>query len=189
MTLTLNLNTRLLTFLTSFILISFVFFAFVSSVFAQSASPSPKQTRRDAQRVKVCQIHEKTIEKRFNSLSELVENMLAKFDAISARVQKRYTEKLVPDGKTISNYDELLSDITTKKEAVTTALNTAKASSDNFSCDMAANPKEELTAYRKNMQTVKSALKDYRKAIRNLIVAVATASGEKLKSPEATPNE
>lgn len=189
MTQAISLNSKLLKIIISSIVFSLIYFLLVGDVFAQSTSPTPKQARRDAQKVKVCQVHEKTIEKRFSNLSELVKKMVSKFDAISTRVQMRYTERLVPAGKTINNYDDLLTDITAKKAAVDTALSSAQATSENFSCDASSDPKGQITTYREDMQSVKDALRDYRKSIRNLIVAVATASGEKLKSPEPATNE
>lgn len=143
------------------------------------------QAKRSAQVIKVCQTHEKNIQKRLTSLTNLVDNMIIKFDAITTRVKNHYTIKLVPAGKTISNYDALVADINTKKAAVTTALNKANSDVAGFSCTSVSDPKTDLTTYKKDMQTVKSALQDFRKSIRNLIVAVAKANGEKLEeSPE-----
>lgn len=178
MTRSLSLSLKAFSFPVFSILISLLFI-FVTNAFGQT--PAPGELKRDSQKVKVCEVKEKNIKNRFSSLSDLVKNMVEKFDAIATRVQLRYTEKLVPAGKTISNYDALVADINTKKTAVGEALAKASTTASEFSCDASSDPKAQLTDYRKEMQSVKGALKDYRKAIRNLIVAVANASGEKLE--------
>jgi len=115
----------------------------------------------------------------------LVTNQETKFDGVATRVENRYTQKLLPKGKTLSNYDALVADIVAKKAAVDAALSVAKNDVASFSCT-ASDPKAQLTQHRKDMQTVKAALKDFRKSVRNLVVAVRTLAGEETKSPEST---
>ena len=133
--------------------------------------------RLDGAKLKTCQVKEKVINNRTKSLTNLALNMEDKFTSISARVQKYYTEKVVPSGKTVPNYASLVADINAKKAAVDTAINTAKTDSSNFSCN-SDNPKGKLSTFRKDMQNVKSSLKDYRTSIKNLIVAVRSIVGE-----------
>ncbi len=97
--------------------------------------------------------------------------MQEKFDAIAKRVEDYYISKVVPSGKTVTNYDSLVSEIQNKKQATQTALGKAQTDANSFSCS-GNDPKGQLTQFRTDMQTVKSALKDYRTAIKNLIVAV-----------------
>lgn len=202
MTISLSLNTSKILFLTLLgIVFSFIYLVLVPHTFAQTTSPTPTpttreerrearielaQVKRSAQKIKVCQTQERNITTRLAHLSDLVNNMITKFDAIAARVENRYETKLVPQGKTVSNYDSLVADINSKKATVTADLNKANSDVAGFSCTSASDPKTNLTTYRTDMQTVKTALQNYRKSIRNLIVAVATASGEKLESPEPT---
>lgn len=133
--------------------------------------------RLDSRRLKLCEVKEKVIKNRTESLTRLVLNMEDKFASISARVQKYYTEKLVPEGKTVSNYDALVSDIDAKKAALDSALSNAQSDSSNFACD-SDNPKGKLKDFREDMQEVKSALHEYRLSIKNLIVAVRGIVGE-----------
>lgn len=140
--------------------------------------------KRDEAKVRACEVKEKVLDNRITSLTRLVTNMEKKFSAIVERVKKHYTEKILPKGETVENYDALLSDIDSKKTAVDSALAATKASSDSFSCD-SDDPKATLTQFRKDMQAVKSALKDYRKSIRDLIVAVKSITGQE-KSQEQT---
>lgn len=170
------------------LLFSIIYLIFVPHTFAKEGKAEAKAERiakLEAKKLQVCQTHEKNIKNRLDSLTKLVANQEEKFASIAARVQNRYTTKLVPAGKTLSNYDTLAADIAAKRTAVDTALAAAKSNADNFSCT-SDDPKGLLTTFRKDMQAVKSALHDYRKSIRNLIVAVAGLAGEKV-SPEASP--
>jgi len=168
-------------------LFSLIYLIFVPHTFAQTtSSPSvDKMEKRDAQKLKTCQVRERNIKTRLDSLIRLVTNQETKFDAIATRVENRYTQKLVPKGKTLGSYDALVADIGAKKAAVDAALNVAKNDVASFSCT-ASDPKAQLTQHRKDMQAVKAALKDYRKSVRNLVVAVRTLAGEESKSPEPT---
>ena len=62
-------------------------------------------------KLKACQAKENTIKKRVERLEELATNIQEKFDAIAKRVEEYYTAKIVPSGKTVANYDSLVSDI------------------------------------------------------------------------------
>ena len=97
--------------------------------------------------------------------------MLEKFTVHAQRVEEFYTTKVVPGGKTVANYDNLVSDIQAKKTAVQTALAQAQSSLSSFDCT-GNDPKGQLTQYKNDMLAVKSALKDYRTSIKNLIVAI-----------------
>lgn len=162
-------------------LFTLIYLIFVPHTFAQA--DDRRLARLDAQRLKVCQIHERNIKNRLNSLTRLVTNQEEKFASIAARVENHYTTKLVPAGKTIPNFDSLVSDISTKKAAVDSALATAKTDASSFSCT-ASDPKSLLTQFRKDMQAVKSALKDYRKSVRNLIVAIRSTKVSPTPSPK-----
>ncbi len=141
-----------------------------------SGLPRQAQNRLTEAKLKACQARENAITKRMTHLTNLVTTMEGKFDAIAQRTEVYYTSKVVPSGKTVTNYDVLVVDIQTKKIAVQTALTTAQTNSTGFSCD-GNNPKGLLTQFRTDMQTVKKALKDYRTSIKNLIVAVRSVTG------------
>lgn len=127
--------------------------------------------------MRACEAREVAINKRSTQLIKMVGNMETKFSSISARVQDYYTSKLVPSGKTLSNYDDLVSDINSKKASVDAALAAAKTNIDNFSCD-SDDPKALFVEFRKDMQAVKEALKEYRTSIKNLIVAIKSLNVE-----------
>ena len=141
----------------------------LTSVFALPVKAQNPST--NSARLRVCQVKANVLQTRSQHLSQLVTTMEEKFDSIAARVEAYYTNTVVPSGKTVSNYDALVAEISTKKVAVQTALSTAQSGVANFSCD-STNPRGQMLTYRTDMQSVKAALKAYRTAIKNLIVAV-----------------
>lgn len=132
--------------------------------------------------LRACQARESAIKTRMTHLTKFAENMMNKFDKHVTRVEKYYTEKVVPSGKTVTKYDSLVSDINSKKVVVQAALTKAQNDVSGFNC-AAGNPKGAMTQFRQDMQTVKKALKDFRTSTKNLIVAVHTVvSGEASES-------
>ena len=126
--------------------------------------------------LRACQAKEKSIKNRLTRLTDLVTNMESKFTSIEARVEDYYISKVVPSGKTVPNYDNLVSDIEIKKTAVQTILTTIQDDVTGFSCT-GSDPKGQLTQFRENMKNIKGALKKYRTSIKNLIVAVRSVTG------------
>jgi len=106
------------------IILSIVIFLLLTSSVSAVGKPSitPGQGK-----LRACQAKENSINKRLTSLNNLVVNMESKFDSIANRVEIYYTTKVIPSGKTVSNYNFLVADIQTKKTAVQTALTKAQA--------------------------------------------------------------
>lgn len=144
------------------------------------------QNRLTEAKLKACQAREKAIKKRSESLGKMAANMQEKFEAIAKRVEEYYTSKVVPSGKTVANYDSLVADIQTKKGAVQTALTAAQSNAGSFSCT-SDDPKEQMRQFKADMRAVKSALKDYRTSIKNLIVAVHSVTGATERNETASP--
>lgn len=124
-----------------------------------------------------CQTREKAIKQQLNHLIQLATSIQTKFNQIVQRTQNYYNSSVVPSGKSVPNHDQLMANIQTKKTAVQTALDTARADTNDFSCE-SDSPKNLLRKFHTDMQTVKQALKDYRTSIRNLIVAVRSVAGK-----------
>ena len=149
----------------------------VSNVAFAINIPDDIKTKLQDVRLKSCQARESLIKNRSNSLARLVEGMINHFDKIALRVENYYTEKVVPSGKTVANYAELMADIDAKKALVETALQKSKDDFKTFSCTT-DDPKGQLALFREDMQAVKKALKDYRASIKNLIVAINSVMGD-----------
>lgn len=153
-----------------------------NSLTATTNQAVPAQKLTEA-KLKICQNKEAAIQKRNDQLTKTTENMLTKFDSIATRVETYYTGKAVASGKTISNYDALLAEITAKRSAVQTDLDKATADALAFNCT-SDSPKGQLTQFRTDMQGVKQGLKEYRTSIKNLIVAIRSVTG----TAESTSN-
>lgn len=130
---------------------------------------------RDA-KLRACQAHSKSITTRSTHINELVLRMEKTFDSIAQGIENHYLTKLVPEGKTLSNYDALVAAIQTQKNALIPLLLATQTDVTSFSCD-GNNPSAQLTQYRTNMQAVIQGLQAYKKAVRNLIVGVASVQG------------
>jgi len=141
----------------------------------RSPRPSPSPRSSAALNPKSCEARESSIKTRMSNLDRMANKMLEKFDSIASRVKTYY----LASGKTVSNYDALVASVATKRSAVDTALAAARADVDTFNCDV-QNPRSHMTKYLEHMKTVKAALKDYRTAIKNLIVAVRSVTGHNL---------
>lgn len=162
-----------------------LFFVFLTpSVFAVDkpagvgGKSAVASTRLSGGELRACQAKEIRIKKRITILNHIATNMESKFDSIAVGVEDYYTSKVVHSGKKVSNYGTLASDIQTKKMAVQIALNTAKISLNNFTCT-SDDPRGQLTQFGQDTQVIKSALKEYRASIKNLIVAVHSVTGSK----------
>lgn len=134
------------------------------------------QNRLEERNLKICQDREEKMEGRMTRLMEFSANMVGKFDAIAKRVMDYYEDVVVPGGKTVSNYNELIGEVSAKKNAVNQALTNAQVDLEEFACD-GDDPKGILNQYREEMQKVKTYLHEYRTAIKNLIVAVRGLGG------------
>lgn len=165
-------------------------FAQVKSTSTPSAAASAKAqavTRLKDAKLKSCQSRQAAIQKRSDQLTKMATNMQDTFATITNRVKTYYTDTVLPSGKTVDTYDTLIATIATKQEAVGTALAKAQSDATEFSCT-SDDPKAQLTQFRQNMQAVKSALKEYRTSIKNLIVAVHSVTGtiQSSSSPTAS---
>lgn len=138
-----------------------------------SPRPSPlKERALNEIRFRACQAHESAIQNRAQSLVRLVEGMEKTFTSIAARVEAFYQSKVDAGGKALDNYDGLVADISAKKEVVDKDLADVQDNVNTFGCDSDQDPKQVLNQYRVGMQKVKTDLRSYRTAIKNLIVAV-----------------
>jgi hypothetical protein len=138
-------------------------------------------SQANQERLRACEARREGITQRSSHLVSLVSGMESTFDSIAARVEQYYTGTVLPSGKTVPNYDSLVAKIQTEKDSVTAALNKAKEDERAFSCN--SNPKAQLNQFRVDMQSVKTALKNYRTSIKNLIVAIHSVTGSEKSSP------
>lgn len=144
-------------------------------------TPSPQALVTTA-KINSCQAREAGVKTRMAQLTKLSTNMETTFDRIAEKIKAYYTETVLPSGESVKNYDALVANIAAKKAIVQTELADADADIKGFSCTL-GEPKTLMNQYQVNMRAVKTALKNYRTSIVDLIVAVRTVS----KDIEATP--
>lgn len=155
--------------------------ASVSPTASVSPSPAGKKGKERS-----CEAHLDSIQHRSDHLVRMANNMLHIFDKIAGRVEEYYSSKVLPSGKSVPNYDALRADIDNKKNVVIEKLATAEATTNSISCTD-ANPKEDINQFRFDMQAVKTALHEYRRSVRNLIVGVRSIAPVTSSSPSPSP--
>lgn len=152
------------------------------------AARAQAQERLEATKLKVCQKKEAAIQKRSEQLVKMATNMQTKFTAIASRVKEYYADNVVGTDAELDNYDALLTTISDKQTAVNESLTKAQAEITEFTCD-SGDPKAHLTNFKENMKATKAALKEYRTAIKDLIVAIRTAVAEDDSTDDDTSDD
>jgi len=132
----------------------------------------------DAVKLKVCQNRQHAIEHIMTRAVARAQNQLNLFGTIATRVEAFYVKK----GKTVTNYDALVAAIADAKTKTSTDIDTLKAMPP-FDC-AATDPKGSAEAFKAALKTVNQDLKDYRTAVKNLIVAVKSVQGDASSSTQ-----
>lgn len=133
-----------------------------------------------AAQLKVCQNRENSIKNIMTRIDTRAQNQLTLFSTIAARVETFYSTK----SKTVANYSQLVAAVTSTKAQATTDLSSVKSSS-SFSCT-ASDPKGMVNSFQSYLKMEISDLQNYRMAVKNLIVGVASANGVTVSSTSHT---
>lgn len=172
----------------SLFLLTFAALAVPALAQRPSPRPTPRATDRPVTtRMRACLDKEQAVGTRMGSLVRFTDNMIEKFSAITLRVQDFYLANVLPAGRSVANYDELVANIEAKKAAVAPLVTKAQSDVAAFTCD-SDDPKAMLTTFRQDMQAVKTGLHEYRTAIKSLIVAVSQVMAEIEATPTPTPS-
>lgn len=123
-------------------------------------------------RLKSCQNRQQAIDNIMARISDRGQKQLNLFGTIATRVETFYTDK----GKTLADYDTLVSDVNTQQTAAQTAVSNIKSDSTGFSCD-SSDPKAFVDTFKTSLKSEIAALKTYRTAVKNLIVGVKSVEG------------
>src|SRR3989344_2909178 len=126
-----------------------------------------KKDKLKEDKLKICQGREDHISSSMTGAASRGEEKIALFSKIAERTEAFYVSK----GKVLSNYADLVAAVNTAKAAAQAAVDTVTAGSDDFKCD-GDNPKGTANLFKLNIQAMNDALKDYRTAVKNLIVGV-----------------
>lgn len=125
------------------------------------------QTRLQDAKLRSCEAREKAITSIMARMAERGDKQLALFTTIADRVQAFYIEK----GNTLANYEALTAEVEAKKATATSAVEAVASQSDDFSCE-GDDPRGVVDAFKQAQREKLQALKDYKTAVKNLIVGV-----------------
>ncbi len=126
-------------------------------------------------KLKRCEARQKAITNIMARISDRGQKQLDLFTTIAGRVETFYAEK----GNTVENYDSLVAEVSAKKEAAQTAVSAIQTAETDFACD-GENPHGVVNGFKSSLKQEITALKEYRTAVKNLIVGVKSAQPEKM---------
>ena len=126
-----------------------------------------KKEKLKEDKLKICQGHEDRINDSMSRAASRGQEKIDLFTEIAERTEAFYVLK----GKVLVGYDDLVAALNNQKAAAQAAVDTVKAGSDDFKCD-GDNPKAAAKLFKIDVQAMNDALKDYRTAVKNLIVGV-----------------
>lgn len=130
------------------------------------------QTRLADAKLKACQNREKAITNIMSRLADRGQKQLDLFTTIADKTEAFYDTK----GNTIATYDALVAELAAKKADAQTAVDTIKSTSTTFTCD-GTDPKGVVSSFKDSLKAETAALKEYKTAVKNLIVGVKSAQG------------
>ncbi len=140
------------------------------------------QTHLAAAQLRACQNRQNAVTNIINRINTRTQNQLTLFSTIALRVETFYTTK----SKTVSNYNQLVANIASAKTQANSDLAIMKNNS-SFNCS-SVNPKGMVEAFQGYLKASIADLQNFRTAVKNLIVAVATANGVSVSGSTQTSN-
>ena len=126
-----------------------------------------KKEKLKEDKFKICQEREDRINDSMSRAASRGQEKINLFTKIAERTEAFYASK----GKVLAGYDDLVTALNAKKTAAQAAVDTVKAGSDDFKCD-GDNPKAVAKLFKIDVHAMNDTLKDYRTAVKNLIVGV-----------------
>ena len=145
-----------------------------------STNKAKAAANQAAAKLKACQNRQTAINNIINRIDTRAQNQLTLFSTIASRVETFYTSQ----GKTLSNYSSLVSAVTRAQITATSGLSAQKGGS-TINCS-ATHPKAMVQAFQQDLKLEITYLKNFKTAVKNLIVGVASANGVKLSTTSST---
>jgi len=130
------------------------------------------QTRLTDTKLKACQNREKAITNIMSRLADRGQKQLDLFSSIADKTEAFYAAK----GRSVTTYDALIVDLTAKKADAQAAVDTIKSTNTTFKCD-GTDPKGMVSSFKDSLRAEIAALKEYKTAVKHLIVGVKSAQG------------
>jgi hypothetical protein len=135
--------------------------------------------RLSEQKLKICEKRQNNINDRSTKIAERAAKHLAVFDKITERVETFYINK----GTAFDTYDLLIDEVNAKRSAAQTTVNRLSSLKATFNCND-AEPKLAIDGFKAALTDAQSALKEYRTAIKDLIVGVKSATNTETKADQ-----
>ena len=123
--------------------------------------------RLEENKLRICQAREDKINSHMDAIAERGQKKIDLFSTIAERVKSFYLSK----GKVLANYDELVAAVDAKKAAAQAAVDAVISGSVTFDCE-GDDPKGIASEFKTNVKAMNGTLKEYRTAVKNLIVGV-----------------
>ena len=142
-----------------------------------------KEAKRDSAQLKACQKRAAAGNKKLQQAAVRGQKQIGTITNVAVRDENTYTRR----GKTLSNYDSLVSDVATKKAAAESAVLTVKSDRVSSTCDGAnTKDKDPASSFKSDLKAETNALKDYKTAVKNLTVGVKSVQGTTSSSPASS---
>jgi hypothetical protein len=139
-----------------------------------TTSKATKESKRDASKLKSCQKRAVAGNKKLQQAAIRGQKQIDSITEAAVRAQNTYTRR----GKTLSNYDSLVSNVTAKKAAAQSAVLTVRNDQVSNNCDgTAAKDTDPAAGFKSDLKTESTALKDYKTAVKNLTVVIKSVQG------------
>lgn len=153
-----------------------------NSTEAKTAS-AVANNRLQGEKLKQCLTRQTKIDNAISRIRDRGQRQLDLFTTIATRTEVFYTR----NNKTLSNYSALVSAVNAQKVVAQKAVDAVKAQKLTFSCN-GTDPKAVGTAFKTAVQAQNQALKDYRTAVKNLIVGVKSVTGTTTSAKNGSTN-
>lgn len=150
-----------------------------SSESETSGSESASRVKLQGRSLEKCQKRENAINNVMARIVDRAQKQNTVIESIRQKVQTFYTEKNI----TISNYDDLIANIEAKKAVATTVMNTVRNMNGTFGC-INEDPKGIATQFKSQISVQVAAIKEYKDAVHELVVAIKTALGDSKSATE-----
>jgi hypothetical protein len=131
------------------------------------STAATREAKLAATKLKVCQQRQKVITNIMARTATRGQKQIDLFSGIADKTEAFYANK----GKTLSTYNTLVADVTAKKAVAQTTVDDIKNRSVEFACD-GTDPKGAASSFKTELKAETTALKDFRTAVKNLIVGV-----------------
>jgi hypothetical protein len=138
-----------------------------------AAQEQAKSGRSEAQKLAQCKRKEKTINQIMVRIADRGQKQMDLFSTIATRVEDFYTKS----GRTADNYDALVAAVNSSKADAQTTVTDIKTTSVSFKCD-GSESNSAGQAFKASLKSEIQALKDYKTAVKNLIVGVKSVQSD-----------